>query len=215
MAAVVTLPGADFERHLFRSSVGARDDWASRYVLPPIEEFATRQLMQSGLRPDLLVIAALVLTVGAAFSFSRGWLWAGTGLMLSSTPLDLIAARLATLRLRPIGSRSMARRLLWPAAALAVLALGWWESRHGAGWGAFFAAATAVAFAEAGRIERGSLEIPGRHWLFSRRNAVLIGLPFAILGYWTFYLAFVATYAAVSFFYTQHIHHRLERLTPH
>src|SRR5205085_10157490 len=90
---------ADFERHLFRSSVGARDDWASRYVLPPIEEFATRQLMQSGLRPDLLVIAALVLTVGAAFSFSRGWLSAVPVLMLSSTPLALIGARPATFRL--------------------------------------------------------------------------------------------------------------------
>ena len=206
---------ADFEKYLFRASVGARDDWASRYVLPPIEEFATRQLMQSRLNPDLLVIAALVLTVAAAFSFTRGWLWAGVVLMLVSTPLDLIGARLATLRLRPIRSRSAARRLLWPAAALALLALGWWESRHGAGWGAFFAALTAVAFAEAARIERGSLEIPGRQWLFSRRNAILIGLPFAIFGYWTSYLAFVATYAAVSFFYTQHVHHRVEQLTAH
>ena len=47
------------------------------------------------------------------------------------------------------------------------------------------------------------------------RNAILIGLPFAILGYWTLYLAFIAAYAAVSFFYTQHVHHRLERLTAH
>jgi len=205
----------DFERHLFRASVGARDDWASRYVLPIVEEFATQQLMRTRLRPDLLVVAALVLTVAAAFAFTRGWLWAGAGLMLLSAPLDLIGARLATLRLRPIGSRSMARRLLWPAAALAVLALGWWESRHGAGWGAFFAALTTVAFAEAARIERGSMEIPGRQWLFSRRNAILIGLPFAILGLWTLYLAFIAAYAAVSFFYTQHVHHRFERLTAH
>jgi hypothetical protein len=205
----------DFEKHLFHSSVGARDDWASRYVLPPIEELATRQLMQTRLKPELLVVAALTFMVAAAFSFTRGWLWAGVGLMVLSAPLDLIGARLATLRLRPIGSRSMSRKLLWPTAALAVLALGWWQSRHGAGWGAFFAATTAVAFAEAARIERGTLEIPGGQWLFSRRNAILIGLPFAILGLWTLYIAFIAAYAAVSFFYTQHVHHRLERLTPH
>jgi hypothetical protein len=205
----------DFEKYLFHASVGARDDWASRYVLPLIEQFATQRLMQTSLRPEWLVSLSLILMVAAAFCFSRGWLWPGVGLMVASTPLDLIGARLATLRLRPIKSRSIARRLLWPAAALSVLALGWWLSRHGAGWGAFFAALTAVAFAEADRIERGTAEIPGRQWLFSRRNAILAGLPFAILGYWTLYLGFVATYAAVSFFYTQHFHHRVERLTAH
>jgi len=203
----------DFEKHLFHSSVGARDDWASRYVLPPIEQFATRQLMHSALRPEWLVSLALILMVAASFCFSRGWLWPAVGLMVASTPLDLIGARLATLRLRPIKSRSIARRMLWPAAALSLLALGWWLSRHGAGWGAFFAAATAVAFAEGARIEQGTAEIPGRQWLFSRRNAIIGGIPFAIFGFWTFYLVAVATYAAVSFFYTQHFFHRLERLT--
>lgn len=206
---------ADFEKHLFHSSVGARDDWSSRYILPPIEQFATQRLMQTSLRPEWLVTLALFMTVAAAFSFSRGWLWPAVGLMVASTPLDLVGARLAILRLRPIRSRSMARRMLWPAAGLAVLALGWWLSRHGAGWGAFFAALTAVAFAEAARVERGAADIPGGHWLFSRRNAILSGVPFAIPGYWTAYLIFIATYAAVSFFYTQHWHHRLERLTGH
>ena len=204
---------ADFEKHLFRSSVGARDDWASRYVLPPIEQFATQQLMQTKFAPELLVTLALLITIAGAFCFSRGWLWAAVALMVLSTPLDLVGARLATLRLRPIKSRSIARRMLWPAAALAVLAFGWWLSRHGAGWGAFFAALTAVAFAEAARIEQGHADVPGKQWLFSRRNAILAGIPFAIFGYWTTYLVAVATYAAVSFFYTQHFHHRVERLT--
>ncbi|HET7709343.1 MAG TPA: hypothetical protein VFK50_07400 [Sphingomicrobium sp.] len=204
---------ADFEKHLFHASVGARDDWASRYVLPPIEQLATRRLLQARFPPEWLVGLALLLTLAAAFCFSRGWLWPAVILMIVSTPLDLIAARLSTLRLRSIRSRSMARRLLWPAAALALLALGWWLSRHGAGWGAFFAAVTAVAFAEAARIERGHVDMPGRQWLFSRRNAVLGGIPFAIFGFWTLYLVAVATYAALSFFYTQHFHHRVERLT--
>lgn len=206
---------ADFEKHLFHASVGARDDWASRYILPVIEQFATQRLLQTSIRPEWLVSAALVLMVAAAFCFSRGWLWPAVGLMVASTPLDLVGARMATLRLRPIKSRSIARRMLWPAAALSVLALGWWLSRHGAGWGAFFASLTAVAFAEAARIERGTADIPGRQWLFSRRNAIIGGIPFAILGYWTFYLVAIAAYAAVSFFYTQHFHHRLERLTAH
>ena len=206
---------ADFEKHLFHASVGARDDWASRYILPVIEQFATQRLLHTNVKPEWLVSAALLLMVAAAFCFSRGWLWPAVGLMVASTPLDLVGARLATLRLRPIKSRSIARRMLWPAAALAVLALGWWLSRHGSGWGAFFAAITAIAFAEAARIERGAADIPGRQWLFSRRNAIIGGIPFAILGYWTFYLVAIALYAAVSFFYTQHFHHRLERLTAH
>ena len=206
---------ADFEKYLFHASVGARDDWASRYILPVIEQFATQRLLQTSIKPEWLVSAALVLMVAAAFCFSRGWLWPAVGLMVASTPLDLIGARLATLRLKPIKSRSIARRLMWPAAALSLLALGWWLSRHGAGWGAFFAALTAVAFAEADRVERGNADVPGKQWLFSRRNAIIGGIPFAILGYWTTYLVAIAAYAAVSFFCTQHFHHRLERLTAH
>ena len=34
---------------------------------------------------------ALVLMLGAAFAFTRGWLWQALGLLLTSTPLDLIA----------------------------------------------------------------------------------------------------------------------------
>ena len=206
---------ADFEKYLFHASVGARDDWASRYILPVIEQFATQRLLQTSIKPEWLVSAALVLMVAAAFCFSRGWLWPAVGLMVASTPLDLIGARLATLRLKPIKSRSIARRLMWPAAALSLLALGWWLSRHGAGWGAFFAALTAVAFAEADRVERGNADVPGKQWLFSRRNAIIGGIPFAVLGYWTTYLVAIAAYAAVSFFCTQHFHHRLERLTAH
>ena len=206
---------ADFEKYLFHASVCARDDWASRYILPVIEQFATQRLLQTSIKPEWLVSAALVLMVAAAFCFSRGWLWPAVGLMVASTPLDLIGARLATLRLKPIKSRSIARRLMWPAAALSLLALGWWLSRHGAGWGAFFAALTAVAFAEADRVERGNADVPGKQWLFSRRNAIIGGIPFAVLGYWTTYLVAIAAYAAVSFFCTQHFHHRLERLTAH
>ena len=70
---------ADFEKHLFHASVGARDDWASRYVLPPLEQFATQRLMQTQLPPEWLVGLALLLTLAGAFCFSRGWRRLGSG----------------------------------------------------------------------------------------------------------------------------------------
>lgn len=196
-----------FERNLVLASRGARRDWASRYVLPLIEEFATEQLMERRVRPEWLIWAALVLTVVAAFAFTRGWLWPALGLLVVSTPLDLVARRLASLRLRPLPRRLLSRRLLWPAAGLALAGLGLWAMRHGGGWGAMFAALTACAFAEAARIERGGSEVPGRLWLFSRRNAILSAVPFAAFGAWLGYLVAVAGYAAASFFFVQHVRH--------
>lgn len=200
-----------FEKRLFIASRDARSDWASRYVLPIIEEFATERLMQTMVRPAALVYAALLLTAAGAFAFARGWLWIGLALLVLSAPLDLIGRRLANLRLKPLPARFMARRLLWPVAGTALVALGWWQWRHGGGWGAGFAALTAAAFAEAARIERGSLDLPGGQWLFSRRNAILAAVPFAAAGAWASYLVAAAFYAAASFFFAQHANHRLGR----
>ena len=99
-------------------------------------------------------------------------------------------------------------RALWPAAGLALLALGWFTARHGGGWGATMAALAAVAFAEAMRLERGTGEVPGRDWLFSRRSAVVLAIPFALTGAWNLYLALLELYAAASFFLVQHVRHR-------
>jgi hypothetical protein len=85
--------------------------------------------MESRVRPDWLVAAGLILTIAAAFCFSRGWL-AGARSADRPTPLDLVAARLASLRLQPLPPRHLSRRMLWPAAGLALLALGW-EQHHG------------------------------------------------------------------------------------
>jgi hypothetical protein len=200
---------AGFERKLVTGSRTARTDFASRFVLPIIEDFATERLMETRVRPGWLVSLALVLTLAAAFGFTRGWLWPALAMLLVSTPLDLVARRLATLRLKPLLPRMLARRLLWPAAGVALLALGWSEMRDGAGWGAFLAAAAAAAFAEATRVERGQTEVPGRIWLFTRRNAILAALPFALGGAWTALLVFLLAYASVSFFYLQHINHRI------
>lgn len=200
---------AGFERRLLVATRGERRDWSSRYILPIIEEFATERLMESRVRPEWLVITGLVLTFAAAFSFSRGWLWPALGLLLLSTPLDLVGARLASLRLQPLSPKNLARRMLWPAAGLALLALGWWSTNHGGGWGALFAAWTAAAFAEAARIEKSGSEVPPQLWLFSRRNAIFLALPFALADWWVPCLVALAGYAAVSFFVVQHFRHRI------
>jgi hypothetical protein len=151
------------------------------------------------------------MSIVAAFCLTRGWNWAAVALLILSTPLDLVAQRLAMLRLQPLSPTMASRRLLWPAAGLALLALGWFESRHGSGWGAMVAAIAAAAFAEAARIERAGLEVPGKTWLFSRRSAIWLALPFAVAGWWSAYLALIAGYAATSFFIVQHFRHRVER----
>ena len=61
-----------FQRGLVAASRGTRRDWASRYVLPPVEEFATAQLMETGVRPGWLIWAALALTLAGAAAFSSG-----------------------------------------------------------------------------------------------------------------------------------------------
>jgi hypothetical protein len=196
-----------FQQAMIAGSRVARTDWASRYVLPPVEEFATARLLEARIRPAWLIWTSLVLTLGAAFAFFQGWPNLALVMLIVSTPLDLVAARLATLRLRPFRSRMLSRLALWPAAGIAMLALGWSEMRHTAGWGALICAIGAIAFAEASRIEKGTLAIPGDVWLFSRRNAIFAALPFALVGAWTGYLVAMAVYSAVSFYYTQHARH--------
>jgi CheY-like chemotaxis protein len=202
---------AGYERRLLLASRGARSDWVSRFVLPLVEELATERLMETRLRPEWLMRGALVLTLGAALALTRGWLWQGLVALLLATPLDLVARRIALLRLRPLRATSIVQRMLWPAAGLALIALGWFEARHGGGWGAAVAALAAAAFAEAMRIERRSTQPPGGTWLFSRRAAIWSAIPFALGGWWNVYLAVLALYAAVSFFLAQHVHHRVAR----
>jgi hypothetical protein len=200
---------AGFERRLLVGSRVARNDWASRYVLPLVEEFATERLMESRLRPAWLVAGALGLTLIAAFGFTRGWLWPSVAVLVLSTPFDLVAERLAALRMRPLPPALWTRRLLWPAAGLALLALGWWSTNHGGGWGALVTALTGGAFAQAARIEQSGVDFPPGPWLFSRRNAIFAAIPFAIGGWWDGLLVTLLVYAAISFFVAQHFRHHL------
>ena len=205
-----------FERSLLTGSRSPGSDLASRYVLPLVEDFATEKLMETRVAPMWLLYGALGLTIGAAFAFTRGWHWAAVAMLLLSTPLDLIARRLGMLRLRPIAPNSYAQLLLWPAGGLAMLALGWWEMRHGSGWGAFVCAFAAAAFAQAYELERLHTSIALPPWLVSRRNAVLLLVLFAIGSAWTAFLVVVLIYSAISFFFVQFLVHRARsELTPH
>ena len=216
------LAGADadpaaFDRFLMLASRQARRDWPSRYLFPLVEDFATERLAPTRLQPDWLVVAAIVLTFAAAFSFTRGWLLPGAIMLFLASPLDLIADRLATLRLQPLRRNGIVRRLLWPSAGLALLALGWFRYLHGGNWGSLTAALTAIGFAQAMRVERAGHPIPGDHWLFDRRPALVLTLPFALLaqafgaGWWDGLLVTLALYAAGSFFVAQHWVHRIAR----
>ena len=202
---------AGYERRLLVASRTAREDIVSRYLLPFVEELATEKLMETSVRPAWLVQLALAMTIAAAFCFTRGWHWGAVALLVLATPLDLVGLRLAMLRLQPLSSSMLSRRLLWPAAGLALLALGWYEARHGSGWGAMMTALGAAAFAEAGRVERQGKNMPGGEWHFSRRSAIWLIIPFAIGGWWSLYLGLLALYGATSFFIAQHVRHSVER----
>jgi hypothetical protein len=195
-----------FQQAMIANSRVARSDWTSRYILPPVEDFGTIQLLETRVRPGWLIWAALALTLAGAVAFFEGWPALAVVLLVLSSPLDLIARRLAVLRLQPLPSRLFSRIALWPAMGIALLALGWWRMASG-GWGALACAIGAIAFAEAARIEKGALAMPGEQWLLSRRNAIFAAIPFALAGAWTAYLVVMFAYAAVSFYYTQHARH--------
>jgi CheY-like chemotaxis protein len=199
---------AAFDRRLLLASRQSRPDWVSRFLLPIPEEFATEQLMRSPVQPSWLMTAALVLTVGAVVAIWLAWPWAGLGLLLVSLPLDLIADRLAQLRLQPLPARALTRRMLSPAAGAALVSLGWLSFQHGHGWGPLMGAATTIAFAEALRVERSGRDLPFSHWLFDRRPAVVVASLIAALGWWTVVPVVLAVYAGASFFLVQHLVHR-------
>ena len=200
-----------FDRHLLRASRSSRRDWPSRYLLPPLEESLAAQAMRTPLRPGWLLGGALLLVLAGALLFTRGLPGWALGLLLVASPLDRLADRLATVRLQPLPRTSLLRRLLWPAHGLAVLGLGWFETRHGGGWGALVAATATLAFAEAGRVERRGRELAADLWLFSSRAAVFAAVPFALFGWWSPLTVALALYAAVSFFLVQHVVHASER----
>ncbi len=204
-----------FQERLFDASRAQRSDWPSRFLFPPIEEFATAQLMDSEIRPRWLIWLALFLTLGAALLFGLGWPGTALALLVIAAPLDLIAERLANLRLQPLPAKVPSRSLLWPASGLAALALAWFTANRGAGtdWMPVVATIAGLAFAQGARIEKAIFPANAEIWLFSRRGAIVSAIPFALLGAWTAYLVMLWLYAMASFFIAQNARHSRNELT--
>ena len=140
--------------------------------------------METRVGPLWLIWAALVLTLGGAFCFTRGWLGAGLALLVAVDAAGSCGAGgSAMLRLRPLADAADQPRGSLARSGLALIALGWWETRHGSGWGAMLAAIVACAFAEAARIEKRAsqrMPIPGSCSRDEMRS--LRAVPFAPCG---------------------------------
>ena len=204
---------AGFERRLLLASRGARSDWVSRFILPLVEEVATERLMETRLRPEWLVRAALALTLGAALRLHARLAVAGAGRAASlATPLDLVARRIALLRLRPL-SPSLAVAAPAVARGRARACSRWAGSRRataagGARWSPRWPPPPSPrrcgsSAAPPSRPARSisSRAAPRSGWR-SRSRSAAGGTSISAL---------VALYAAASFFIAQHFHHRVAR----
>lgn len=196
------------ETRIVEGAGGGREDWASLYLLSPIEHSLTNALMPTSVTPDWLRLLAATLTGLAAFLFASDWLWLGGIFLLLATPLDGVAERLAALRMQPSGRRSWGRAATPYLAGGALLALSYSLSKT-AGWGTIALAFAAIAFLAALRGERPPPELPGRAFLAERKGMTWAMLPFAVTGSWVAGLGALAVYAAGSFFWAQrHVHGR-------
>ena len=196
------------ETSIVERAGSARDDWASRFLLSPVEHSLTNLLMPTTVTPDWLHLVAATLTGLAAVLFTDDWRWIGAICLLLSTPLDGVAERLAALRMQRSGRRGWARAALPYLAGAALAALAWSLSRT-AGWGTLGLAAATLAFMIALRIEMKATEVPSRLFLAERKGMIWGMLPFAVTGSWVTGLGALAAYAAGSFFWVQrHAHGR-------
>jgi hypothetical protein len=197
---------AELQSRMLTHSGGHQRDWASRYLLAPLELVATRRLMPTAVTANQLWLTSLGLGAASAFAFSRGWLWTGLLLFLFSTPVAGVAERLGRLRMDGTGSGNWFGRLLPMVAAAALLALAYalWP-RHG--WGTIMVAVSTIAFLAAleGEVRR---EPSGAQiFLAEPKGMAWLLLPFAAAGQWVVGLGALALYAAGSFFWVQRLEH--------
>ena len=192
----------DYSRRMLAASKGERRDWVARYVTPPIEDFLTAKLSATGIKPGWIALAGLFLAMLAIPAFLLGHGLAAVGLLLVSMPLDLVARRMASLRLKPLGSKDWRFALRWPVVGTAFLALGWWLYAS-VGWGAMMAALSLVVFAEVLRPLRRGARF--ETWLFARRPAILLLLPFGVFGQWLPGLLALTAYAGGSLILAQRL----------
>lgn len=198
---------AEAEAVIVAGARAPRGSWISRYVLAPLEYSLTRVLMPSSVTPGWLYIAAAVMIGLGGLLFAKGWLAAGLIVLLLSTPLDGIAARISTLRMQERVPPEWWVYTYPLVGAVTLTALGWHLSGP-RGWGCMALVASTIAFMAALRIEAYGRKVEGDVWLAEPKGMIWILLPFAASGTWTAALAALATYAAGSFFWVQHLTHR-------
>ncbi len=197
---------SEAETRIVEGASGDRADWASRYLLSPIEHSLTNALMPTSITPDWLYLLAATLTGLAVPLFVDGWLWIGGIFLLLATPLDGVADRLAALRMQRGGRRGWARAALPYLGGAGLGALAWSLSAT-SGWGTIALAAATIAFMIALRTEKQAVAIPGRLFLAERKGMTWTMLPFAVTGSWVAGLGVLAAYAAGSLYWAQrHAH---------
>lgn len=202
---------AELQRRILAGATAGPRNWASRYLLAPVERLAAGAMMTGPIGINAIGIGSVLLTAFAAIAFFYDWRWLGLALLTLSLPLEGIAARLAKLRLFRLSDTAWWRIAASAFAAIALVALGYsLSATHG--WGMILLAATAIAFLLALRTETGTRRPPGETWLANLPSLVLAMLPFAISGWWEAGVAFLAAYSAASFFWAQHHLHRRQGL---
>jgi len=192
----------EIEARMFEGALAGRRDWVSAYWLGPVETLAVRALVARAVSPPALNLAAFLLTVLGGLTFLSRWLWLGMLLLLLSTLVEGIAARLAAVRLQDEEETSW-WSLVLPAAAggaLVALAAGLAPVR---GWGCLSLAGSTIAFALAQRVEAGARRLVGQRWLAEHKGLAWLLLPFAIANLWGTGLTLLSIYAGASFFWVQ------------
>jgi hypothetical protein len=189
------------ERRIVEQADRGRGGWAD-WLLGPIERLFTAALMSSPLSPQLIGLAAAILTALGAASFYVGWYWIGLVKLLAATPLDGIAARLARLRMQD-GLRQSWWSYLLPLLAGGGLVVLAYRLAPAHGWGMILLAVMTLAFLFALAVETEHTAPRGAFLLAERKGMIWLMLPFAAAGLWAAGLAILFAYAAASFFWAQ------------
>jgi hypothetical protein len=198
---------AELQRRILAGAASGPRNWASRYLLGPIERLAASAIMTGPVTVTMVGIAAVMLTALAALAFVYDWRWLGLVLLVASLPLEGIAVRLAKLKLHRLPKLAWWRIAVSACTAVALVALGHSLAvTHG--WGMTLLAVLAVAFLVAFQTESAGRRVRGEPFLANLPSLVVTMLPFAFAGWWAEGVAALAAYAAGSFFWAQHHAHR-------
>lgn len=196
---------ASFSDRLLSASRAARVDWVARWVNVPLEEWLTVRLSGMRAKPSLVAALTPALLALAIAAFVSGYGWLGALFMFLSIPFDLVGRRIASLRLKPISPGKAGEVATWPLFLGALAALSLHVAGESGGYWPFATGIALIAIAHLGRVIRGLREaVAGDVFLFRRRPASLLLLPFALAGWWASGLLVLGIYALFSALWLAH-----------